>query len=73
MGTKYCFFTARHVHAVHAHAVHARAYHGHVMHGHVMQATSIAACQLNCFKFSTTVKVGMLLKIYSIMLTTAKE
>jgi hypothetical protein len=40
MGTKYWFFTARHVHAVHAHAGHAHAVHGYVMHGHVMQATS---------------------------------
>ncbi len=40
MGAKYCFFTARHVHAVHAQAVHAGEVHSYVMHGHAMQATS---------------------------------
>jgi hypothetical protein len=45
MGTKYWFFTARHVHAMHAQAVHARAVHGYVMQGpchasYIMQATS---------------------------------
>ncbi len=32
-----------------------------------------AACQLICFKFNTTAKVGMSLKINSVMPTTAKE
>jgi hypothetical protein len=64
-----------HVHNAHAHAVHAHVTHGHIMHAYTVYSTVcltselISKCQLHCFKFNTSAKVGMSLKINSGMPT----
>jgi hypothetical protein len=61
-------------HAVYAHATHCMLYmeQRHVNCSCRSTTSLIAACQLSCFKLSTTAKVGMLPKLNSAMPTTAK-
>jgi hypothetical protein len=71
---------ARHVYVMHAHVMHA-----HIMHICFMsqltatcqlllntQTGLTAACQLKCFKISPTAKIGMSLKMNSVMPPAAK-
>jgi hypothetical protein len=65
-----------HGHIMHAHAVHWKFCQNKQRHANCRDRKKnglTAACQLSCFKFNTTAKVGMSLKINSIMPTTAKE